>query len=447
MTKKSLEDKLASFSSPFDMLYNSKTPPFEFPLKATFSNWLDEQKAWRETAIFQDMSYHMTDVVIEGPDTYRLISKLGVNSFEGFGAMQAKQFVACNSDGYVIGDGILICEEENRISLLGRPGAMNWLLFHVETCDYDVKVVRVDKPSANLQDRHLFRFQVQGPNADQILEKAQGSPLPDIDFFKMDRLTIGKYKVIALNHRMSGAPGYEFWGPSADGPAVRELLLDIGKDFGLTQIGGAIYPVTAVESGWLGGTVPAIYTSDEMKPYREWLSDDAPEAIGSLGGSYCSTNIEKYYATPYDLGYGFMVKFDHDFIGREALEKISIGPKRKKVRLYWNNEDVNEIITCTLNVGERYKHLSIPVGNYSMFSQDEVLVDGNHVGESIYPVLSINSRSWISLAMIDEKRAVDGQELTIIWGEPNGGSSKPTVERHIQKTIRVKVDTSPVKRG
>lgn len=446
MNKQSLEHKITSFSSPFEMLYNSATPPFEFPLRAAFSNWLDEQIAWRESAIFQDMSHHMTDVVIEGPDTYRLISKLGVNSFEHFGVMQAKQFVACNSEGYVIGDGILICEQENQVSLLGRPGAMNWLLFHVETGGYDVKVVRIDKPSSNLQDRHLFRYQIQGPNADKILERAHGGPLPDIGFFKMDRFTIGDFKVTALNHRMSGAPGYEFWGPSVDGPAVRDLLMEAGKAFGLTQIGGAIYPVTAVESGWLGGTVPAIYTGEEMKPYREWLSSDAPEAQGSLGGSYCSTDIKEYYATPYDLGYGFMVKFDHDFIGRDALEKISSQPKRKKVRLYWNHEDVKEVITSTLNEGASYKHLNVPVGNYSMFSQDEVLLDGKHVGVSIYPVLSINSRAWISLAMIDENLAVDNQELTLTWGEPNGGSSKPTVERHVQKTIRVRVDTKPVKR-
>ena len=35
-----------------------------------------------------------------------------------------------------------------------------------------------------------------------------------------------------------------------------------------------------------------------------------------------SNNIEDYYMTPYELGYGPFVKFDHDFIGREALEKI-----------------------------------------------------------------------------------------------------------------------------
>jgi syringate O-demethylase len=58
-----------------------------------------------------------------------------------------------------------------------------------------------------------------------------------------------------------------------------------------------------------------------MKAYRQWLPADCYEARASIGGSFNSTNIEDYYLTPWDLGYGPHVKFDHDFIGREALEK------------------------------------------------------------------------------------------------------------------------------
>lgn len=447
MKHQSLEQKLQSYSSPFEMLYNSPASPFQFPLRPTYSNWSDEQEAWKEAAIFQDMSHHMTDIVIKGPDTYKLVSKLAINSFKDFGVMQAKQFVACNYDGYVIGDGILICEKENEVSLLGRPGAMSWLLFHVETGGYDVEVVRIDRPSADLAERHYYRYQVQGPNADKILEKVNGGPLPDIGFFKMGKFKVGEHEVTALNHRMSGAPGYEFWGPSAESHAVRDILLEAGEEFGLTRIGGAIYPVTAVVSGWLGGTVPAIYTGEAMKPYREWLPAISPEGAGSLGGSFVTENIEDCYMTPFDLGYGFMAKFDHDFIGREALEKIAELPKRKKVRLTWNDEDVAEIMTSVLSKGDRYKYMNAPVSNYSMFSQDEVLLDGKNVGASIYPVYSSTLREWISLAVIDADVATDGKELTVIWGEPDGGSKKITVERHIQKSVRVIVDSNPVKRN
>ena len=59
-----------------------------------------------------------------------------------------------------------------------------------------------------------------------------------------------------------------------------------------------------------------------MKPYREWLPADGFEASASLGGSMVSDNVEDYYLTPYDLGYGHIVNFDHDFIGpRRAAGK------------------------------------------------------------------------------------------------------------------------------
>lgn len=81
--------------------------------------------------------------------------------------------------------------------------------------------------------------------------------------------------------------------------------------------------------------MPALFT-DSMKAYRESLPADSFEANASLGGSFYSDNVEDYYQTPWDLGYGMHVKFDHDFIGREALEKKADQPHRQKVWLVWN---------------------------------------------------------------------------------------------------------------
>lgn len=193
MAQQSLEQKLNSYPSPFEMLYNSRAGVLQFPVKPEFANWRDEQEAWKKTAILQDMSHHMTDVVLKGPDVYRLLSNLAVNSFMNFGPMQAKQFVACNYDGFLIGDAILICQEEHRVNILGRPSAGNWVRFHAKTGDYDVEVVKIDRPSSNLLDRTLYRFQVQGPNADKILEEVNGDLLPDIGFFKMGKFNVGEH--------------------------------------------------------------------------------------------------------------------------------------------------------------------------------------------------------------------------------------------------------------
>jgi glycine cleavage system aminomethyltransferase T len=67
-----------------------------------------------------------------------------------------------------------------------------------------------------------------------------------------------------------------------------------------------------------------------MKAYRQWLPATSYEGTGSLGGSFCSKNIEDYYMTPFELGYGPFVKFDHDFIGRLKCFENRHGARQRR---------------------------------------------------------------------------------------------------------------------
>ena len=187
--------------------------------------------------------------------------------------------------------------------------------------------------------------------------------------------------------------------------------------------------------------MPAIF-SDSMKAYREWLPADGFEANASLGGSFYSDNIEDYYQTPWDLGYGRHVKFDHNFIGRAALEKLADQPHRSKVWLIWDNEDVTRIFASMLCDGERYKYLEVPGSHYSTLPFDKILLDGKMVGLSTYNVYTTNVRAWFSLAMVDEAHAIGGAQVAVVWGEEDGGSTKPVVERHVQTEVRATIRTS-----
>lgn len=442
----SLQDKIDSHADVWSMLYHNAGRRFEFPVQPQFTNWIEEQAAWKTSAVFQNMSHHMTDVFLEGPEVVRLLSDLGINSFAGFGPMQAKQYVVCNHEGYYIGDVVLFCEEENKVSLVGKPAASNWVRYHAEIGDYDVRVEHIDRPSPDLSARRRFRFQVQGPNADKILEALNGGPLPEIGFFKMGRFNIGPHEVTALNHRMTGAPGYEFWGPSEVSEAVKTLILEAGAAYDIVQIGGRTYPVTATVSGWTGSRLPAVYSGEGMRAYREWLPANSMEGNQSVGGSLVTGRIEDHYRTPYDLGYGFMIKFDHDFIGRAALEAMSGRQKMKKVRLVWNADDVLEVFRSGLGGGARYKHLEMPLAGYATSITDRLLLNGQDVGVSYYPVYSEVDRAWISLGAVEAEHAREGVELQLVWGEPDGGSRKASVEPHQQTEIRVTVDPKPIKR-
>jgi hypothetical protein len=182
--------------------------------------------------------------------------------------------------------------------------------------------------------------------------------------------------VRALRHGMAGQPGYELFGPYAEHDLIRDAIAKAGEEFGLRLVGGRAYSANTLESGWIPSPLPAIYTGDKLKAYRQWLPADAYEARASIGGSFDSPNIEDYYLTPWDLGYGPHVKFDHDFIGREALEQKAPGPHRKKVTLALNTDDVMRVIGSQFQRDGRAKFMEFPSAVYSMHPFDKVTKSG-----------------------------------------------------------------------
>lgn len=180
-----------------------------------------------------------------------------------------------------------------------------------------------------------------------------------------------------------------------------------------------------------------------MKSYRQWLPANGYEALASLGGSFYSDNIEDYYLTPYDLGYGPVIKFDHQFIGREALERIAHRPHRKKVTLALDNVDVTHAISTMFEKKNRAKYFDFPSAVYCTLPYDKVMRDGKLIGISTWCGYSANEGKMLTLAMVDKQYSDPGTEVTFVWGEEAGGSLKPTVERHLQTEIRAIVSPVP----
>lgn len=445
MSEQSLETLLQK-TSPVKLLRNSAAGPYVYPVVASeYTNWRDEQRAWQKSCVLFNQSYHMTDMYVEGPDALKLLSDLGINSFKNFGPNKAKQFVACNYDGYVIGDVVLFGLEPDVFNLVGRPSVHNWVQYHCETGGYNAKVTRDERAAAQKGPvtRKTYRYQVQGPNALKLMEKVLGGPVPDVKFFQMAVFSIAGQSVRALRHGMVGQPGFELFGPAADGDAVKAAIVEAGEEFGLRLCGARAYSSNTLESGWIPSPLPAIYTGAKMKPFREWLPANSYEATGALGGSFYSENIEDYYLTPYDLGYGYVVKFDHDFIGREALEKISKNPQRTKVTLALNREDVMAAIGTMFDKGDRAKYFDFPSAVYSSWPYDKVTKNGKTVGISTWVGYSSNERKMLTLAMLDNEHAQTGNEVTFVWGEQPGTGSKATVESHVQVEIRATVAPVP----
>ena len=447
MSQRNLEDVIHAAANTAEMLRNSQIGAYIYPVvPAEFSNWRDEQRAWQTTAVLYDQSHHMVNLYVKGPDALKMLSRLTINTFKNFSINQAKQMVPCSHDGHVIGDGILFYLAENNFVFVGRAPAANWLKFHADTGGYNVEVVYDDRspsrPMGNPVTRSCYRYQIQGPKAEDIIRKLNGGSSPDIKFFRMGEIVIAGRRVRALRHGMAGEPGLEIWGPYEERDEIRAAILEQGAEFGIVPCGSRTYSSNTLESGWIPSPLPAVYTGEKMKAYRQWLPANGYEATGSIAGSFVSSNIEDYYVTPYDMGYGPFVKFDHDFIGREALERMDKASQRRKVTLAWNGEDVAKIVS-SLFVGDKtYKFFDLPNANYGSANYDSVIQNGKVVGFSMFTGYSYNERCALSLATVDPSLDI-GQEVKVVWGEPGGGSKKSTVERHEQIEVRAIVSPAP----
>jgi vanillate/3-O-methylgallate O-demethylase len=138
------------------------------------------------------------------------------------------------------------------------------------------------------------------------------------------------------------------------------------------------------------------------------------------------------------------VKFDHDFIGRDALEQIEPEAQRKKVTLAWAGEDVAKILGSLFEVeGDSYQFFDLPIANYGAAGYDCVVdADGNTVGYSMFTGYSANEKRALSLATVDPSVELDS-EVHVLWGEPGGGTRKLTVEPHEQISVRAIVSPVP----
>lgn len=453
MEEANLEAILKQKDDVVQMLRNSKIGIYVYPVVATeFSNWRDEQRAWRESAVLFDQSHHMDELIVEGPDAEKLLEGLAINSFANFDTNRAKHFVPVTPDGHVIGDMIIFREERDKFVLVGRAPTANWVQYNASLGKHDVRVTRDPRSPSNPDGKEVtrvhYRFQIQGPEAPKVLEKLNGGPLPEIKFFHVDWINIAGRRVRALRHGMAGAPGLEIWGPYAEKNEVRAAIFKAASEAGvdLRPVGSRAYSTNTLESGWIPSPLPAIYTGDALSGYRTWLGADSYEAMCSIGGSFVSDDIRDYYTTPYELGYGMYIKFDHDFVGRSALEAMQGKPHRKKVTFEWNTDDVLKVIESSMRPGEEnYKWIDFPQPNYASSSFDRVMMGDKLVGLSMFNGFSFNERSMLSLGVVDPDIEI-GDVLTLVWGEPDGGSGKISTERHRQAEIRVRVSPTPYAR-
>lgn len=420
------------------------------------TNWIDEVRAIVETCALADLSHHMTALHLQGPDAIRLLKDLCVNDFDDFAVGQAKQIVMCNHRGHLMGDGPLLRLDEDEFY---GPGvhATKWLQFNLETGDYDVSAA-IEPPTPLLPgDPAHFVYQLQGPNAHDVLGKLTDADLGAIGFYRFEDITLAGRTVRAFGHGMSPEAGFELHGPFEYAGEVRDALLEAGREHGLRQLGSRTYVSNSVRVGWVPPHPRPVYDIDEMAEYRRWAdgekerqygkwgtSEEPLEATFSLEGSFDSDELRDYYLTPVELGYGDLIDLDHDFIGKAALAAELEDPKRTLVSLMWDTDDVKRLNTSIFGDGENYKYLdNLPRIGWARQAYDKVLDDGELVGISHGRSFQWDVRGIVSLCRIDLDHSEPGTEVSVVWGEPGGRSPNPTIEDHVQTEIAATVQPAP----
>lgn len=349
----------------------------------------------------------------KGVDVLKMFSEISVNSYKNFRIGTGKHCVMCDENGYIVKDGMLLrLSEDEFIGFQLLP----YTEYAEQKGNYDGFV------SKNISGQ-VFFYQLAGPTSLEIVERITGDDFHDLKFSNFRMSQIDGRKVMILRMGMAGSLAYEVHGLAEDAIYIYNRLLEVGKDLGICQIGTHVYRNVHTEGGFPQQSIH--YSSAMYDPgYAEFLKKKGL-ARGKMhySGSAGTAPYERA-ATPIDVGWGRLVKFDHDFIGREALEKAMEKPRRTPVTLEWNKEDILDIWKSAFEPGEPYPWMDL-VEDYSYAHggsdrhTDRVLANGNDIGISSGRMYSPYDREMISLGFIDPKYSTPGTELVIIWGEPD----------------------------
>ncbi|MGI6032239.1 MAG: hypothetical protein ACOX69_02325 [Coriobacteriales bacterium] len=385
----------------------------------TYTNWREETLSWKETCYIHANLSCFPVLTITGPDAVKFVSDISVNGYGNFEVGRCKHMIMCTPSGHVFDHGLVLRTAQDQVQTYVTPF---YVMFRAEQGDYDIDV----KMTGDDED-HNFVFQLAGPRSLEIVENALHEDIHDLKFMRFRWGKIAGHDVRILRMGMGGSLSYEVHGFGCrEGIDVYNELLRVGKPYGIRKMGVNQYECNHTENGFPQATIHFPAAATEIPGYLDYLAkfdfyvdDGGVERAGSMADQ----PLENYYRNPYELGWGHMVKFDHEFTGREALEKIAQN-HREMVTLVWNHEDIMKVFASFFEKGEEpYADMPFPVDISIMgaagnrYFQDKVLKDGKQVGVSMWRTYTLYYRETISLCCIDPDLAQEGTQVEIVWGD------------------------------
>ena len=381
--------------SPFNQGYY----PYEY------TNPKDELLACREGAWIGCFLNMMPAIDVWGPDAVKMLNDMCVN--RDFGLLKigaSRHALTCDEEGYIRQSGIVMRKGEDHFRTYCLMPPIFAFLFSGQ---YQVEWKQLDE----------FFYQVDGPKSLPILEEALQADLHDLKFAQNKTVEVEGFEIFVHRIGMSGALAYELHGCPESADLVYDRILAAGEDKGLKQLGTRQYCSNHTPGGYPNGLIH-FWNSPTPLP---GMPDLPPILTGS-----CADDEKNYYANPWDVGWGNLVKFDEPdrhYIGREALEKIAAGPKRTCVTLEWNVEDVAAVVAAEISdpemdLQERILGFNEQLPEFTRQHADYVLKGDEQVGVASGRVIDYFAHTFVSLAFVNEADAVMSDEVEVLWGKP-----------------------------
>lgn len=318
-------------------------------LPVQYEGIIAEHEAVRTAAGLFDVS-HMGEVEIVGEDAFKFVQNLITNDISILEDNQILYALMCYQEGGVVDDLIVYRFNKNHFFLVINAGNIekdfDWMLSNKEGFDVDITNI----------SSYIAQLAIQGPKAQEILQKLTDTDLGDIKFFFCKRGTlIGGIKCLVSRTGYTGEDGFEIYTDVESVIDLWDKILDVGKEDGLKPIG-------------LGA--------------RDTLRF---EVNLPLYGNELSESI-----TPLEAGLGFFVKLNKEnFIGKDALAKQKKEGLKRKI------------------VGFEMKGKAIPRHAYDVFAGEE------KIGTVTTGYLSPSIKKNIGLALIDSKYSELGTTIFI----------------------------------
>ena len=297
-----------------------------------YTNIVDEHNAVRQACGVFDVS-HMGEVLVTGAESEKFVNYIFTNDIAG--APDGKIFygMMCHPTGGVVDDLLVYKMAEQRYFLVINASNIDkdvaWIVEQAK--NFDVTVEN--------QSEKYGEVAVQGPNTEEIVERILGIHCNDLAFYTCKEVEIAGETIIISRTGYTGEDGFEIYGSHAFTNEVWDKLL----------------------------------ASGEVKPCGLGCRDTLRFEVGlPLYGDELADDI-----TPLEAGLGMFVKFEKDFIGKEALLNQKAEGLKRKI------------------VGVELKDKAIPRHGY------EVEADGNVIGVVTTGYNSISTGKSVCMAMLD----------------------------------------------